>query len=203
MKVDMANEKELIEKLTSLQISNKEKLTNFSEAKRLQLQIRRKEFYLISEKLRELNSDLDEIRFQIKADFEENDKNEKYSIAVLIVVCLICSFFDASEKTLTIIFAIYIALFFVNFLNKRISQTSNVALRNSKLDSISNYKFLLRKSVATPYLLYEHEYTKLINEEVDDDEMEPYEKRLIKAIYDASLTSVIIEDLIDDSIYSR
>ena len=202
MVLDMENENELIEKLNNIQIYNREKLSNISELKRLQLQTRRKEFYLISEKLRELRLELEEIRLQIKVDFEEDAKNEKYSVVVLIVVCLICSFFDASEKTITIIFTIYVALFFVNFLNKRISQTSNVALRNSKIDSIENYKFLLRKLVGTPYLEYAHEYTKLINNEIDDKEMNPNEKRLIRAIYDASLTSVIINYLTDDAIYN-
>jgi hypothetical protein len=201
MLVDMAKEDELIEKLSNLKNEIQEKLVNFSESKRLELQIRRKDFYLITEKLKELNLELEEIRLQIKVDFEEGQQNEKYSVVVLIVVYLVSLFFEASEKTITVIFTIYVALFFVNFLNKRITQTTNVLLRNSKIDLIANYKFLLRKSVATPYLLYEHEYTKLINEEVDDDEMEPYEKRLIKAIFDASLTSVIIDELTDKSIY--
>jgi hypothetical protein len=202
MVVDMTNEDELIEKLTELQIDNKEKLANFSESKRLQLQIRRKEFYLITEKIKELNLELEEIRLQIKDSFKENEKNEKLSLAVFFGVILISSFFDPSDKTFFAMTAVYVLFFLVHFLNKRITQTSNFSFRDSRIDLISNYKFLLRKSVGTPYLHYEKEYIKLINEEVDDDEMEPNEKRLIKAIYDTSLTSAIIRDLTDDAIYN-
>jgi hypothetical protein len=201
MVVDMANEDELIEKFNNLKNEIQEKLVNFSESKRLELQIRRKEFYLITEKLKELNLELEEIRLQIKVDFEEGKQNEKYSVVVLFVVYLISLFFEASEKTITVIFTIYVALFFVNFLNKRITQTTNVVLRNSKMDSIANYKFLLRKAVGTPYLEYAHEYTELINKEYDYDENESSEDTLIKGIYDASLTSAIIDELADKSIY--
>lgn len=197
----MANEDELIEKFNNLKNEIQEKLVNFSESKRLELQIRRKEFYLITEKLKELNLELEEIRLQIKVDFEEGKQNEKYSVVVLFVVYLISLFFEASEKTITVIFTIYVALFFVNFLNKRITQTTNVVLRNSKMDSIANYKFLLRKAVGTPYLEYAHEYTELINKEYDYDENESSEDTLIKGIYDASLTSAIIDELADKSIY--
>ena len=197
----MANEDELIEKFSNLKNEIQEKLVNFSESKRLELQIRRKEFYLITEKLKELNLELEEIRLQIKIDFEEGKQNEKYSVVVLFVVYLISLFFEASEKTITVIFTIYVALFFVNFLNKRITQTTNVVLRNSKMESIANYKFLLRKAVGTPYLEYAHEYTELINKEYDYDENESSEDTLIKGIYDASLTSAIIDELADKSIY--
>ena len=75
MVVDMESENELIEQFDNLKNQIEEKLVNFSEIKKFELQIRRKEFYLNFEVIKELKVELENIRVQIKENFDEDKKN--------------------------------------------------------------------------------------------------------------------------------
>jgi hypothetical protein len=201
MVVDMENVDELIEKFDTLKNEIEVKLINFSELKKFELQIRRKEFYLNYEAMKEQQVELENIRVQIKENFEEDKKNERYSLIILAIVYSISTFFDASDKTLTIILTIYFAIFLIHFIDKKITQTTNVVLRESKIDAIKNYELLLKKSIGNPYFYFVNEYTQLIEQENNYEKKTTSDDRLIKGIYDARLTLGIIEELADNSNY--
>ncbi len=197
----MENVDELIEKFDTLKNEIEVKLINFSELKKFELQIRRKEFYLNYEAMKEQQVELENIRVQIKENFEEDKKNERYSLIILAIVYSISTFFDASDKTLTIILTIYFAIFLIHFIDKKITQTTNVVLRESKIDAIKNYELLLKKSIGNPYFYFVNEYTQLIEQENNYEKKTTSDDRLIKGIYDARLTLGIIEELADNSNY--
>ena len=197
----MENVDELIEKFDTLKNEIEVKLINFSELKKFELQIRRKEFYLNYEAMKEQQVELENIRMQIKENFEEDKKNERYSLIILAIVYSISTFFDASDKTLTIILTIYFAIFLIHFIDKKITQTTNVVLRESKIDAIKNYELLLKKSIGNLYFYFVNEYTQLIEQENNYEKKTTSDDRLIKGIYDARLTLGIIEELADNSNY--
>jgi len=201
MVVDMENVDELIEKFDTLKNEIEVKLINFSELKKFELQIRRKEFYLNYEAMKEQQVELENIRMQIKENFEEDKKNERYSLIILAIVYSISTFFDASDKTLTIILTIYFAIFLIHFIDKKITQTTNVVLRESKIDAIKNYELLLKKSIGNLYFYFVNEYTQLIEQVNNYEKKTTSDDRLIKGIYDARLTLGIIEELADNSNY--
>jgi len=197
----MENVDELIEKFDTLKNEIEVKLINFSELKKFELQIRRKEFYLNYEAMKEQQVELENIRMQIKENFEEDKKNERYSLIILAIVYSISTFFDASDKTLTIILTIYFAIFLIHFIDKKITQTTNVVLRESKIDAIKNYELLLKKSIGNLYFYFVNEYTQLIEQVNNYEKKTTSDDRLIKGIYDARLTLGIIEELADNSNY--
>jgi hypothetical protein len=201
MVVDMENVDELNEKFDTLKNEIEVKLINFSELQKFELQIRRKEFYLNYEAMKEQQVELENIRVQIKENFEEDKKNERYSLIILAIVYSISTFFDASDKTLTIILTIYFAIFLIHFIDKKITQTTNVVLRESKIDAIKNYELVLKKSIGNPYFYFVNEYTQLIAQENNYEKKTTSDDRLIKGIYDARLTLGIIEELVDNSNY--
>ena len=197
----MENVDELIEKFDTLKNDVEEKLINFSELKKFELQIRRKEFYLNYEAMKEQQVELKNIREQIKENIDEDRKNERYSLFLLIAVYLISTYFDASDKTLTVILTIYFAIFLVHIIDKKITQTTNVILRESKIDAIKKYELLLKKSIGNSYFYFVNEYTQLIEQENNYEKKTTSDDRLIKGIYDARLTLGIIEELADNSNY--
>jgi hypothetical protein len=201
MVVDMENVDELIEKFDTLKKDIEEKLINFSELKKFELQIRRKEFYLNYEAMKEQQVELKNIREQIKENVDEDRKNERYSLILLVAVYLISTYFDASDKTLTVILTIYFAIFLVHIIDKKITQTTNVILRESKIDAIKKYELLLKKSIGNAYFYFVNEYTQLIEQENNYEKKTTSDDRLIKGIYDARLTLGIIEELADNSNY--
>ena len=201
MVVDMENVDELIEKFDTLKKDIEEKLINFSELKKFELQIRRKEFYLNYEAMKEQQVELKNIREQIKENVDEDRKNERYSLILLVAVYLISTYFDASDKTLTVILTIYFAIFLIHFIDKKITQTTNVVLRESKIDAIKNYELLLKKSIGNLYFYFVNEYTQLIEQVNNYEKKTTSDDRLIKGIYDARLTLGIIEELADNSNY--
>ncbi len=201
MVVDMENVDELNEKFDTLKNEIEVKLINFSELQKFELQIRRKEFYLNYEAMKEQQVELENIRVQIKENVDDDRKIERYSLILLIAVYLISSYFDASDKTLTVILTIYFAIFLVHIIDKKITQTTNVVLRESKIDAIKNYELVLKKSIGNPYFYFVNEYTQLIEQENNYEKKTTSDDRLIKGIYDARLTLGIIEELVDNSNY--
>lgn len=196
----MTDKNELIEKLSKFQKFNIEKSAKFSEYQKIIYKQKRNEFYSLSGMLRELSLEKNLINSEISNNLAEFKKIQKYSTIAILIYAFIAWFFDVNEKIYSVHIAIFLIYFVYIYFNKRIIEERDAFRITSKNESIKHYEFLLNYSVGNPYGEYAHEYNKLKEKKLENlyyEETE--EEKLMIRIFDASISTAIIEYISDES----